>query len=80
MALSGDAIDVLFLFTPKKDGCQAFNTYVELLTDMTQGEMIVAAQDFLDQYIREGQHKYLEGLGVVCDSTDYYIDFHISLD
>lgn len=80
MSATGEPIDVLFIFTPKKAGCQAFNTYVELYTDMTEGERIVAAQDFLDNYISGGKHKYLEGLGVVCDSTDYYIDYSLSLD
>lgn len=80
MSSTGEKIDVLFLFTPKKAGCQAFNTYVELWTDMDEGERLVAAQDFLYNLIAEGRHNYLEGLGEVCDSTDYYIDYSLSLD
>lgn len=72
--------DVLFLFTPRNSKCQTFNAFVAVTGDMTVGEMIVAAQDYLIGFLQQQHQQYSRGHNFSCDATEYDIDFHLSLD
>lgn len=72
--------EVLFLFSARQQGCETFNAFVAVTGDMTIGEMIVAAQEHLFSLLADQHKNYTRGKPVVCDATQYDIDFHISLD
>lgn len=72
--------EVLFLFTPKDPECKTFNQYIEVDTDLTVGEIEVDVQDKLHDFLQQSG-----GFGPgpnekSCDATEYYIDFHLTLD
>lgn len=76
--------DVLFNFTARVSGCQTFNAFVRVSGDMTIGEMLVEAQEYLSNFIGGGglRDSLRAGSGgdvVTCDPTDYYIDFALNM-
>lgn len=71
---------VLFLFTPKVAGCDTFNQYIDVDDTWNEGQIEVYVQDQLHDYLQQsggfgpGPHEK------ACDSTQYYIDFHLTLE
>lgn len=73
--------EMLFHFIPKPGAsCKPFDHYLPVNESMSQGDMILEAQNYLITLASGGslhQSFAVTSAGAVttCDSTDYYIDF-----